>query len=109
MSFNRKHTNSAMVGTRKKANLKKELHFHTNEHSNMLNGWLKEKKYAKPDALKKVKVLDVMNHIAAVKVTATWGIDYILVSRQGDKWMAEQILWSGVSAKEKAINASAHL
>jgi len=50
----------------------------------------------KPGAIKKVEVLDVMNHIAAIKVTAVWGIDYILLSREGDKWMIDQVLWSGI-------------
>ncbi len=61
--------------------------------------WVKEKKqFPKADAPKKVKVLDVMNHIAAIKVTAWWGIDYMLLSRNGEKWMIEQVLWSGVPA-----------
>ncbi|NND95140.1 MAG: hypothetical protein HKN45_09755 [Flavobacteriales bacterium] len=42
-----------------------------------------------------VDVLDVMNHIAAAKVTAWWGYDYILLSKEGDKWMIEQVLWEG--------------
>ncbi len=54
------------------------------------------KKFPKADAPKKVEVLDVMNHIAAIKVTAWWGIDYMLLSRNGDKWMIEQVLWSGI-------------
>ena len=54
------------------------------------------KKYPKADAPKKVEVLDVVNHIAAVKITAWWGIDYMLLSRKGDKWMIEQVLWSGI-------------
>ncbi len=53
-------------------------------------------KFPKPDAPKKVEVMDVMNHIAAVKVTAWWGIDYMLLSKTGNKWMIEQVLWSGV-------------
>lgn len=58
---------------------------------------VKEKKrFAKPTAPKKVEVLDVMNHIAAVKVTARWGIDYLLLSRTGDKWMIDQVIWSGI-------------
>ena len=54
------------------------------------------KKFPKPNAPKKVEVLDVMNHIAAIKVTAWWGIDYMLLSKTTDKWMIEQVLWSGL-------------
>ena len=57
---------------------------------------VKEKKqFAKPDAPKVVEVLDVGNSIAAAKVTAWWGIDYILLSKRGDKWMIEQVIWEG--------------
>lgn len=51
--------------------------------------------FAKPDAPKKVEVLNIGNSIAAAKVTAWWGIDYILLSKRGDKWMIEQVLWEG--------------
>ena len=51
--------------------------------------------FAKPDAPKKVIVLESGNHIAAAKVTAWWGIDYLLLSKQGDRWMIEQVLWEG--------------
>ena len=54
-----------------------------------------KKSFAKPDAPKKVEVLDIGNSIASAKVTAWWGIDYILLSKQGDKWIIEQVLWEG--------------
>ncbi len=56
---------------------------------------LLKKNFAKPGSPKKVEVLDISNAIAAAKVTAWWGVDYILLSRQGDKWMIEQVLWEG--------------
>lgn len=57
---------------------------------------VKEKKnFAKADAPKKVEVLDVGNTIASAKVTASWGIDYILLSKQNGKWLIEQVLWEG--------------
>lgn len=56
---------------------------------------LEKKHFTKPDAPKKVEVLDIQNTIAAAKVTAWWGVDYILLSKQDDKWMIEQVLWEG--------------
>ncbi len=44
---------------------------------------------------KKVEVLDVMNHIASAKVTAWWGTDFLLLSKEDDAWMIEQVLWEG--------------
>jgi hypothetical protein len=54
-----------------------------------------KKNFAKADAPKVVEVLNMGNSIAAAKVTAWWGIDYILLSKRGDKWMIEQVLWEG--------------
>ena len=54
-----------------------------------------KKKFTKEGSPKKVEVLDIMNTIASAKVTAWWGVDYILLSKQDDKWMIEQVLWEG--------------
>lgn len=61
-----------------------------------------KKNYAKPDSPKKVEVLDIMNFIASAKVTAWWGVDYILLSRNGDNWLIEQVLWEGPLEKNKS-------
>ena len=58
-----------------------------------------KKNFAKPDAPKKVEVFEIGNTIASAKVTAWWGIDYVLLSKQGDKWIIEQVLWEGPPAK----------
>ncbi|HEV8508562.1 MAG TPA: nuclear transport factor 2 family protein [Chitinophagaceae bacterium] len=54
-----------------------------------------KKHFAKADAPKKVEVLDIQNTIASAKVTAWWGIEYVLLSKQNDNWMIEQVLWEG--------------
>jgi hypothetical protein len=62
---------------------------------------VKENKlFPKDDAPKKVEVLDVMNQTAAIKVTAWWGVDYMLLSKKEDKWMIEQVLWAGIPPKK---------
>ena len=45
--------------------------------------------------MSQVEVLNIGKTIAAAKVTAWWGIDYILLSKRGDVWMIEQVLWEG--------------
>jgi hypothetical protein len=58
------------------------------------------KRFAPSDAPKEVNILDVSHKIASAKVTAWWGIDYMLLSKQTDgKWMIEQVLWEGSSAR----------
>jgi hypothetical protein len=54
-----------------------------------------KKNFPKSDAPKKVEVLDIMNSIASAKVTAWWGVDYILLSKQDGEWKIEQVLWEG--------------
>ena len=54
-----------------------------------------KKNFAKQGVPKKVEVLDIMNSIATAKVTAWWGVDYILLSKQKEQWMIEQVLWEG--------------
>lgn len=56
---------------------------------------LKSKRFPGPDAPKKVEVLDISNAIASAKVTAWWGVDYILLTKLNGKWMIEQVLWEG--------------
>ena len=57
---------------------------------------VKEKKeFPAADAPKKIEILDISNTIASVKVTAWWGIDYMLLSKRDNKWMIEQVLWEG--------------
>ena len=62
-------------------------------------GVMAKKNFTKADAPKKVEVLDIMNSIASAKVTAWWGVDYILLSKQGDQWMIEEVLWEGPLVK----------
>ena len=61
---------------------------------------LDNKEFAKPDAPKLVEILDIGQTIASAKVTAWWGIDYILLSKRGEVWMIEQVIWEGPLQKK---------
>lgn len=52
-------------------------------------------KFAKKDAPKGIEILDALDHIAAAKVTAYWGIDYILLSKDEGTWKIEEVIWQG--------------
>jgi hypothetical protein len=54
-----------------------------------------KKRFPKPDAPKGVVILDEEEQVAVAKVTAWWGIDYLLMAKHEDKWMIEQIIWQG--------------
>ena len=46
-----------------------------------------------PGAPKAVELLDVMDQTAAAKVTAIWGVDYLLLAKFDGRWMIRQVLW----------------
>lgn len=54
-----------------------------------------KKNFAKQEAPKKVELLDIQNAIAAAKITAWWGTDYILLAKKENTWLIEQVLWEG--------------
>lgn len=46
--------------------------------------------------IREVQILDVQTKIAAVKLRAWWGIDYLLLTKMGDKWVIEKVLWQSL-------------
>ena len=58
---------------------------------NLARTWNKERK--RDTKVKKVEVLDMLDQTAVVKVTAAWGVDYMLVGKYDGKWKISQILW----------------
>ena len=47
-------------------------------------------------AIKKIKILDIQDKIACVRVKAYWGIDYMLMAKLNDRWMITKVLWQSV-------------
>ena len=45
------------------------------------------------DAPKEVRIFEVQDQTAAGKVTAWWGIDYILLAKYDGRWMISHVLW----------------
>ncbi len=54
-----------------------------------------KKRFARDTAPKEVVILDLQEHIACVKITAWWGVDYALLSKKDEVWKIEQVLWQG--------------
>ncbi len=59
-----------------------------------------KKQFAPDNAPKEVKIFEVSEHIASAKVTAWWGIDYLLLSKEHGKWMIEEVIWEGPPKKD---------
>lgn len=50
-------------------------------------------------APREVLLLDVLDQTAAVKVTAWWGTDYLLLGRYDGRWMISHVLWQSMPPK----------
>jgi hypothetical protein len=44
-------------------------------------------------APREVVVFDVLDQTASAKLTAWWGTDYLLLGREGGRWMITHVLW----------------
>jgi hypothetical protein len=42
---------------------------------------------------KEVQIYEVLDQTASAKITAYWGIDYILLAKVDGKWMITHVLW----------------
>jgi hypothetical protein len=58
---------------------------------NLAKTWNKEGK--RDTKLRQVDVLDVLDQTAVAKVTASWGIDYMLLGKYDGTWKINQIMW----------------
>ena len=51
---------------------------------------------APASAPRTVQVLDVMDQTASAKLTAQWGIDYVLLAKYDGRWMITHVLWQNL-------------
>ncbi|HUP89366.1 MAG TPA: nuclear transport factor 2 family protein [Longimicrobiales bacterium] len=51
------------------------------------------------NAPKEVRILDLLDQTAALKVTAWWGTDYLHLAKYDGKWMILHVLWQSPPAK----------
>lgn len=50
-------------------------------------------------APKDIVVYDVQDQTASAKLTAWWGTDYLLLAKEGGRWMIVQVLWQSPPPK----------
>lgn len=51
---------------------------------------------APPTAPKRVELYDVLDQTASAKLTASWGIDYLLLAKYDGKWMISSVMWQSL-------------
>jgi hypothetical protein len=54
-----------------------------------------ESRLTPASAPKGIDVFDVLDQTASAKLTAQWGIDYLLLARYDGRWMITHVLWQG--------------
>lgn len=51
------------------------------------------KRFAPPTAPKDIVIFDILDQTASAKLTAFWGVDYLLLAKYDGKWMISHVLW----------------
>ena len=64
---------------------------------NLARTWNKEGK--RDTSIKKVEVLDLLDQSAVVKITASWGIDHMLLGKYDGRWKINLIQWQSPPPK----------
>ena len=53
-----------------------------------------------PNAPKDIVLFDVADQTASAKLTAWWGIDYLLLAKENGRWMITHVLWQSPPTKK---------
>ena len=64
---------------------------------NLARNWNKDGK--RDTSIKKVEVLDLLDQTAVVKITASWGIDHMLLGKYDGRWKISLIQWQSPPPK----------
>ncbi len=60
-----------------------------------------KKKWIPQDAPKSIELIEIKEKVALAKVKAIWGFDYVLLSKEKDKWKLNKILWQSYGPLDK--------
>jgi hypothetical protein len=74
-----------------------ELHMTYDQLVNLARTWNKDGK--RDTTIKNVQILDLADKTAVVKITAQWGIDYMLLGKFDNGWKITQIIWQSPPPK----------
>jgi len=65
--------------------------------------WNKDGSRANGQSPRAVEVFEVADKTAMAKVTAVWGIDYLHLIKENDRWMIVNVLWQSPPKKVERI------
>ena len=61
--------------------------------------WNKDGHIDPATAKSEIKILDQLDQMAVVRLDAEWGVDYIQLAKDGDKWMIMNVIWQTYPAE----------
>ena len=60
---------------------------------NYTRGIRANNRQAPATAPREIVIYDVLDQTASAKLTASWGVDYLLLAKYDGKWMVTHVLW----------------
>lgn len=64
------------------------------------------KRFAAPTAPKDIAIFDVLDQTASAKLTAYWGVDYLLLAKRDGRWMVSHVIWQTPPRSAPAVKES---
>lgn len=61
--------------------------------------WNKDGHIDPATAKREIKILDKLDQTAVVRLDAEWGVDFIHLAKDGDKWMIMNVIWQTYPAE----------
>jgi hypothetical protein len=61
--------------------------------------WNKDGHLDAATAKREIRILDKLDQIAVVRLDAEWGVDFIQLAKDGDKWMIMNVIWQTYPAE----------
>ncbi|MEO1050265.1 MAG: nuclear transport factor 2 family protein [Bacteroidota bacterium] len=52
-----------------------------------------KQRFAKEGSPKEIELFEVLDQTAVAKLTAWWGIDYLMLAKENGKWMIMKVIW----------------
>ena len=77
----------------------REMWMTFDELREMTAHWNKDGHIDAATAKREVTILDKLDQMATVRLDAEWGVDFIHLTKQGDKWMIVNVIWQTYPAE----------
>lgn len=77
----------------------REMWMTQEELKGLVADWNKDGHFDAATAKREVKILDRLDQTAVARLDAEWGVDFLHLAKQGDKWMIMNVIWQTYPAE----------